>query len=412
MKNLGSSINSPSQLSKRGIGPFIDLRTGGTFTRASEASYLIGAATDGTTPFMSWSVTNERRLENRGDGFGSWYLTEGSGTNQMLQSENFANAAWTALLCTPTDNADFAPDCTGTADASTIAFQANATAQVLQLYGTVPPNAANAVQSVYMRAAAPQTVSLIMLQKDTTTETTMSCSVTTTWQRFALSGTVGTGVVAPSFIIRNNADAASRTISAWGAMVEVNGAAIRVPTSYVRTTSAVVIRATDLLSFSAAQFPVNFIANGLKFICKPLYGSADIVAAIGAATSAQVLGFFGNSLDGIRISNSGGTADIEFLSTNSNDNIFKDVLSWLRDATISMDGQKRQAANVGAGYVTNNARGRPANLANLPMSLTSNTLNIGSLNTASQFFYGRIYPIVSSVIPNADTGEGCLLNVP
>ena len=46
-----------------GGGPprtFIDLSSWGTFSRASEGSYLIGAATDGTTNFIRWASNDVR----------------------------------------------------------------------------------------------------------------------------------------------------------------------------------------------------------------------------------------------------------------------------------------------------------------------------------------------------------------
>lgn len=263
--------------------PTLDLfDTGiGTFTRASEGSYLTGAPTDGSSAFLAWAPANVRRIENRGDGAfasdgGDALLMDGARTNRLLWSEDLTNAAWVKSLCSISATNGNAPD--GEADADTIAFTADATAQVSQTI-TGTSDGWRCTVSVWLRAATAQSVRLTMLLRDGTEAAALVCAVTTTWQRFQLTALLGTGATVPLMIIRNAADAAARSVLAWGAQAEAGTAwAGNTASSYIRTTSAHVTRATDVLTYAVGAYPAALL-TGLEVDAAPDYLPADAHAA-------------------------------------------------------------------------------------------------------------------------------------
>ena len=68
----------------------LDLSTWGTHTRATEASYVIGTPTTGSTPFLGWAPKDTRRIQRR-DGTTPMYLTERAMTNRVRSTEIFTS---------------------------------------------------------------------------------------------------------------------------------------------------------------------------------------------------------------------------------------------------------------------------------------------------------------------------------
>ena len=66
----------------------------GTFTRASEASFLVRAP-DSVGGFVAWAAADALRLEDRGDGAGPLLLIEGARTNLLLRSRDVGASPWT-----------------------------------------------------------------------------------------------------------------------------------------------------------------------------------------------------------------------------------------------------------------------------------------------------------------------------
>lgn len=264
----------------RGNADNLDLASGGTFARALEGSYQTGAAT------IAWAASGERRMEDRGDGYGPCLLMEPARTNALLRSEEFGNASWTKTGgTTVTDDTQAAPD--GTVDADSVIFTASATDEISQTFTSADSD--RACFSVWLRAAAPQTVRITILKRDGTELAAVSCSVTTTWQRFQVVGSLATGATTAKAIIRNHSDAAARTVFAWGAQVEV-GANIVTASSYIRTTTAAVTRPADTLSYAAGDFPAEFRTRGLMVDAIPEISSTDLPTHANAMMAASFTG--------------------------------------------------------------------------------------------------------------------------
>lgn len=80
----------------RSLGPTIILNLDqiGTLTRASSGSYQTSAPTDGSTPFVAWAGPNQKRFEDKNDGFGPRLLLEGFRANLINQSRTLTGSAW------------------------------------------------------------------------------------------------------------------------------------------------------------------------------------------------------------------------------------------------------------------------------------------------------------------------------
>jgi len=254
---------------RRGGGG-LSLLTNPAATRSTEGARIFGAATDGSTAFLDWPGVNVLRIENRGDGLGQMALVEGSRTSFILRSNDFANAAWTAVGLTPTSNTNNAPD--GTASAATLAFTASATAQISQPLTSIPADNAVYTYTVWLRAAAAQSLRIFMRQKDGVTEgAAVVCTITTVWQRFVLTQSVGAGASAPLMIFRNDADAAARNVFIWHAQPELGA----FPSSTIRTTAAAVTRGADMDVYAVGAYPDALRTKGFVMQIAPDFSSAD-----------------------------------------------------------------------------------------------------------------------------------------
>lgn len=306
----------------------VDLFADGTHARSTEGSYLTGAATDGSTPFVSWAGIDVRRIENRGDALGDRLLLEGTRVNALQWSEDFAQAVWAKTGVTITSNSSAAPD--GAVDADTLSFTASATDQIEQTFTSADNH--RATGSVYFRATAAQTLLLLILRRDGTESPAVTCNVPGTgiWTRFEIpSAPLLTGATVAKLIIRNG-DAAARSVFAWGAQVEVGASSAgNFASSYIRTAGGVVTRGGDVLTIAQANVPAGFWTSGIAFRVSPLF----LPVAMHQAIQGQCW-----------IGGGGGAARFAFLSYNATsdparlyvDNVNKSsaACSW---ATIDQD---------------------------------------------------------------------------
>lgn len=253
----------------------LNLLVGGTFTRASEGSYLIGAPTDGSTPFLAWAPDNERRIEDRGDGLGSMLLIEGARTNYLLQSRQQTNAAWIAGTATEVENAVNGPD------ATLLAESIVATSGQISNRQTPTVAAGRVCVSVWARAIAG-TVNHQMLFLESGGLLSASVGVrSTTWSRaevnVASTGTTA-GLIpvdARDWSAVGGQAATAQSLYADLPQVEIG----TFPSSPIRTTTAAVTRAVDVLSFPSGQYPVSFLTRGFRLTFVPDATNAEIVAS-------------------------------------------------------------------------------------------------------------------------------------
>jgi len=263
---------------------FIDLSSWGTFSRASEGSYLIGAATDGTTNFIRWASNDVRRFEDRGDGNGKMLLLEGSRKNWVYTSPK-PNAGNWAVGPAPLNsvNSYKAPDATYRASYGTSTGVEGVPAAVVRnvilgVTGGLPWTATN-----WVRANAGTSTAQDFIGGGPGA-VAAGLTTTTTWARnemyeAAHAETAVALYIADGRDLRAYGGIAGGTRQQvfWGMQLEQADFA----SSYIRSAdnaSAGPVRAADILSGPIATVPVAMINGTFAFEVAPIFSSARGIA--------------------------------------------------------------------------------------------------------------------------------------
>jgi len=154
------------------------------------------------------------------------------GRNILLYSQLFSNAAWDKVSVTFTN--ENATDPIGGNTASTMAYNADDDA-IRQQIVTAVADGDVYIASIWLKAASAGTIDLILRSDDESQGTTVTCSVTTSWQRFSVAYTFsGAEAGVEMLLIRNTGNTLSSVI-AWGAQLELGSATNTLPTTYQPT---------------------------------------------------------------------------------------------------------------------------------------------------------------------------------
>lgn len=357
------------------LTPYVSLLSfaSGTFSRGTEASYLVRAdavAWDSASPTTP-------RLEDRGDGFGAIALFEGQRQNLLLRSEEFDSASWTKVTDTITANDVTAPDGDSNADAH--GFTTAGTARAEQTF-TVSDNI-RVTLSVWARAAAAQTFRLGVTKKDSNTDFQASLVLTTRWARYVQAAVdILSGATTPNGRLQNHNDSVARTIFAWGAQVEP----ARFASSYIRTTSTAVTRNADVLIFSSGP-PTAIQASAWRFDFWPYWGSADL-----ASGDTLVLFSFGGSGSAanhlIRVRHNGTDVRAEVVTGG-------DIISQSAALTLTAHSRVRVDLDSKAGLVAVNG---VAGAAGTPWVFPAGEMRVGGIHSATSEAFARIGEPVAS----------------
>lgn len=176
-------------------------------------------------------------------------LGEATATNSLLRSQEFDNAAWvkttggTGSLPVVTANAVAAPDGTMTADQIVAAQGAgNTSSDISSVSQSVAyANGTVVTSSVWLRSDVPF---LLPFRNIENNGTYTLFSVTTQWQRFSITGTVGVSGSYNCVIGQRGAvggTGGTVTFFMWGVQVETG----TIATSYIPTVGATVARSND-----------------------------------------------------------------------------------------------------------------------------------------------------------------------
>ena len=168
-------------------------------------------------------------------------LIEQQSTNLVRYSEQLNNAAWafiSAGTAVITPNILVAPDGTITAD---LAVGNNAATWIGQNVGAV--SAGQYTFSVWLKSDIAQTADIFMSYGSTDN---LTCSVTTSWQRFTITATRAATVGLFAGVNVGN----GKNIYIWGAQLEAGAFA----TSYIPTVASQVTRAADAASMTGTNF--------------------------------------------------------------------------------------------------------------------------------------------------------------
>jgi len=181
-------------------------------------------------------------------------LVEESRAN--LQTYSVPSDAWSTYTQyggtapSVTYNNDTAPD--GTLTAAKVVTSGTTGSQVSVVVApSVVLTAAAHTGSVYLKGAVGGEVVPIIIE-DNSTFTVQTCTLTTSWQRFPVTGT--RSATNNYFVFggwgTQTGDTSACTYYIWGAQIEADS----FPTSYIPTTTAAVTRAADVASISGTNF--------------------------------------------------------------------------------------------------------------------------------------------------------------
>ena len=241
-----------------------------TFSRASTGTFV------GSNGLIQTAASGVPRFDhNPATGESLGLLVEEARTNLVTYSEQLNNAAWSSISTgTPvvTPNILAAPDGTITGD---LVVGDNVNTWIANNCGAV--SAGPYSFSVWLKSDIAQTANIFMSFGVTDT---LTCSVTTSWQRFTLTAT--RAATAGLFAGINVGNA--KNIYAWGFQLEAGS----FPTSYIPTVASTVTRAADLASITGANFSSWWNAGASTY-----YASA-FSRAVGRGNNA-ILGIADNA---------------------------------------------------------------------------------------------------------------------
>lgn len=332
----------------------IDLATVGTFTRASDGTYLTAAPGDGTTSFISVASSDVRRLENRGDGAGALLLLEKSSTNFILQSRDITSAAaWTEVALGATQTANDGNGPTGAATADRVQ---SAGAQFSR--GQIVSGLAN-----------PHTISVWVRHTSATgghqpaPHAMWNASVSTTYSRQA-------GLRAATSTTYYPVDT-SGAVTPQDVRVDLhqveNG---RYPTSAIITAAATVTRAADSLVIPAGGMPTNIWARRHRLAqVSPAFAHTDL-----ASGDARWVFTIDGSNNGLRIRHTGSDVRMEAVQGGSV-RASSGALTFARHGLLGIVSWDPVAAVVSVGGV--------AGSAGTPWYWTPGTVRIGGIQGGS-----------------------------
>lgn len=332
----------------RGIGggyqtPTLDLFSGGTFTRSTEASYLISAPTDGSSAFLAWAATNARRIEDRGDGLGSMLLMEGARTNLVTQSRNMGTS-WTAGTATLTVDDGNGPDATAVADRS------NGASGQLSQYKNFGALTGRYIASAWARrrTGAGAGNAQYSVEEGAVIDGYVE-ALTETYERLSFARTFS-GVDIAYYVPAEGRAGGPFSAAAVDHLLDLHQfEAGAFPSSAIRTTTAAVTRGADVLSYAVGQYSPTFLTRGFRFTFAPIYSSTELIA-VGADTDARL--FTTDATTYIRLVISGGNC---ILQTNNGGGVaHNSTITFSRDQLITVTVEPTAGRTTVSGATTGN----------------------------------------------------------
>jgi hypothetical protein len=351
-----------------------------TFTRSTTGTYYNSSGVLSTAAMNAPRFDyNPSTLEPLG------LLIEQSSTNLVLYSEQFDNLNWTALRATVTPNNTVSPD--GTSNADLILDTAVSGTHVLIQTVTKSATAIPYTASVYLKASTRNNGELRMSDQSGngirvvfnlsagtvgspivfgtgyTIGTSSITPVGNNWYRVSASGTSNTATVNSLEIYIANASLATSYVGngsgffVFGADLE----ALAFPTSYIKTDTLQVTRASDNASMTGTNFSNWYNQGQGTFYC-----SANC-----SPTTLIYSGFFNLQ------SSSSPSSPLNAYNNGSNN------VTWIPSGNQTFGANQNFAGN----YTTSTS----ALSASGASPLISNTIGVGSVNYTSLIIGASTY---------------------
>lgn len=381
-----------------GGGPprtFIDLSSWGTFSRASEGSCLIGAATDGTTNFIRWASNDVRRFEDRGDGNGKMLLLEGSRKNWVYTSPKPNAGNWKAGPAPLNSvNSYKAPDATYRASYGTSTGVEGVPADVVYNNLVGVPSGKPWTATNWVRANAGTSTAQDFIGGGGPGAAAAGLSTTTTWARNEMydSNHAGTDI---TLYIADGRDlqayggiaGGTRRQVFWGMQLEQADFA----SSYIRSAdnaSAGPVRAADILSGPIATVQVAMINGTFAFEVAPIFSSARGIAD---GSDQCIFSFAEDDSERIFFVVSGGSIYIRVTSGGAT-KVTSSALTFSAHQKLSIGINATAGSITVGGATTGNGT-----VTGTPWTRTTGpTMYVGSRQGGTQPLYARIGPVTPS----------------
>jgi hypothetical protein len=352
----------------------LDLFSGGTFTRASEGSYLIGAPTDGSSAFLAWAVANARRLEDRGDGLGTMLLMEGARTNSIGSPRDMV-AGWSAGGGVLTANDSAGPDGAVLADYySAISGSFGSYIAAAPVIGT---RIACSFYGKRRAAAGPDEAHYAYQDGGAGDGTYTNSPISETYARYELLRLIANA--SGYYVPMEGRTSGGLTARALAYTMDLHqfevGAAF--PSSPIRTGGGT--RAADVLSYAVGQYPASFLTRGFRLTFAPDFASADMPTG-----TAMSLATFGGALnDFVDILHTAGVIKIRAYHGGT-------LILTVGGITFSRGQLLTLDVNPAAGtYALSGATSGNGVTVGTPFAFTEGALAIGYTPAAGQSIFGR-----------------------
>jgi hypothetical protein len=357
-------------------GPLLDMTLGGTFTRASSATYLTGTGTIGL------AAIDVRRMEDRGEGEGALLLLEGAHTN--LLSNSSAINSWTAGSgVTITANDVAAPDGTTTADRMAMSGTTS-----FSNFQTIAVAAGKYTASLWAKAYDAGNIGKTFRfggKSSTTVIYKVTSTLAATWTRYQDSRNTSGGATNTFPVYDNRAnepegggvDAAlpAYTAHVWGHQLEARGFA----SSLVHTTTSSATAAADVLEFSTG-YSATLLSGRWRVekVC-PRFSSANM-----ASGDTYVLFSFGGANDVIQIRHN-GTAVIVEVKQGGAVKVASSAITFSQHQPLDLTFDSAAGEITVAGATTGNGTTTATS-----WTMTNATLRVGAVQgTGASPFFGR-----------------------
>ena len=270
-----------------------------TFARASDALYQTGAATDGSSAYISTAGTDALVLEDLGDGAGALARFERSSTNLALRSREIDASPWTTFGAATITAGQGGP--TGS-DAERVEVAAGTNLR----YQTLTPGAGWRALSAYVRATSGTPDGYVYVS-DGTNIWTAQAALSTTYQRLIGAGNMAAGAgsfaAADSRSLGGGPAAGARDVRVSLVQLETG----RYPTSPIVTAGATATRAADSLTLASAGVPAGMLTGRGRFAqFSPAWETADL-----ASGDERWLLSLGGASNGIRVRHDGSNVLLE-----------------------------------------------------------------------------------------------------
>ncbi len=267
-------------------------------------------------------------------------LLEPTRTNVCLRSEEFDNAVWTKSSVTVTANASVSPD--GTKSAERIVGTGTGDGHTFQVFSGI--TSGDVIFSVYLKGRGVTRIRLQESAGDFTNYATLNITLTNDWTRYEIyvdKPSDSNGLRCIISDIQTSDD-----FYMWGGQLEQNDYS----TSYIKTTTASVTRATE--ECNSGGDSTTFGDEGVLYAeLSVLFANEGIrIISISDSTLNNRVHFFYDTLDRVsaQITVAGGLVANMFYDFNTTEN-HKVAVKWkLDDFALWVNGIKRDSDSLGA----------------------------------------------------------------